>query len=231
VPRTIPHDRFGDLLDAATAVFIAQGYRRTQIADVAARLGLAKGSIYTYVDSKEALFEAALRHADRPRPIPLPEKLPVSASDPQAILRMIEKRVSEEATLPKLTDALARKRVVDIAAELESVLGEVFDLLLRHRTVIKLIDRCALDRPQLADLWYRAGRVGAMSRIAEYLADRTRRGRVRRFPDDAIATRLVLETLVFWAVHRHWDPSPQPMRDEDARETVLAFLVAALAAK
>ena len=231
MPRTIPHDRFGDLLDAATAVFIAQGYRRTQIADVAARLGLAKGSIYTYVDSKEALFEAALRHADRPRPIPLPEKLPVSASDPQAILRMIEKRVSEEATLPKLTDALARKRVVDIAAELESVLGEVFDLLLRHRTVIKLIDRCALDRPQLADLWYRAGRVGAMSRIAEYLADRTRRGRVRRFPDDAIATRLVLETLVFWAVHRHWDPSPQPMRDEDARETVLAFLVAALAAK
>jgi hypothetical protein len=70
-----------------------------------------------------------------------------------------------------------------------------------------------------------------MAQIAAYLADRARRGRVRRFPDDAIATRIVLETLVFWAVHRHWDPSPQPMRDEDARATAVAFLVAALAQK
>ena len=27
-------------------------------------------------------------------------------------------------------------------------------------------------------------------------------------PDRAVAARLVLETLVFWAVHRHWDPGP-----------------------
>jgi len=38
----------------------------------------------------------------------------------------------------------------------------------------------------------------------------------------------VLETLVFWAVHRHWDPSPQAVDEGSARRTVLCFLAAAL---
>jgi hypothetical protein len=32
----------------------------------------------------------------------------------------------------------------------------------------------------------------------------------------------------FWAVHRHWDPSPQAVDEDSARRTVLAFLTAAL---
>ena len=62
--RSIPKDRFQDLLEAATAVFLEQGYRRTQMADVAARMGVAKGTLYLYVESKDALFDAVLRHAD-----------------------------------------------------------------------------------------------------------------------------------------------------------------------
>ena len=37
--RPIPENRFHDLIQAATAVFVEQGYRRTQIADVAVRRG------------------------------------------------------------------------------------------------------------------------------------------------------------------------------------------------
>jgi len=44
---------------------------------------------------------------------------------------------------------------------------------------------------------------------------------------DALA-RLAIETLAFWAVHRHWDPSPQAVDETAARETVLAFLIGAL---
>ena len=33
--RPIPEDRFKQLIEAATRVFVAEGYRRTQIADVA----------------------------------------------------------------------------------------------------------------------------------------------------------------------------------------------------
>ena len=39
--RQIPEDRLPQLLDAATRVFVEQGYRRTQMADVAAAMGVA----------------------------------------------------------------------------------------------------------------------------------------------------------------------------------------------
>jgi len=41
VARTIPPDRLSQLVQCATDVFIAQGYQRTQMADVAAALGVA----------------------------------------------------------------------------------------------------------------------------------------------------------------------------------------------
>ena len=34
--------------------------------DVANALGVAKGTLYLYVESKEALFDLVIRHADRP---------------------------------------------------------------------------------------------------------------------------------------------------------------------
>ena len=228
MPRSIPDDRFQALLDAATAVFLEQGYRRTQVADVAARMGLAKGSVYTYVESKEALFDCVLRHADRSDRIDLPEMLPVPTPSPSATLQMLEKRLSEEGAFPALTAALSRTRVADVRAELEAVLGDLYDSLARHRTAIKLVDRCAADYPELAKVWYRAGREGALSLLARYLDDRARRGRLRRFEDNAVAARIVLETLVFWAVHRYWDPSPQAVDEDSARRTVLSFLTAAL---
>jgi AcrR family transcriptional regulator len=228
MPRSIPEDRFEALLDAATAVFLEQGYRRTQVADVAARMGVSKGSVYTYVESKEALFDCVLRHADRSGRVELPSALPVPTPPPGATLQLLEKRLSEEGTLPSLTAALSRTRAPNVRAELEAILGELYDSLARHRAAIKLVERCAPDYPELAKLWYRAGRIEALSRLARYLDDRARRGRLRRFEDGAVAARIVLETLVFWAVHRHWDPSPQPVDEASARRTVLDFLTSAL---
>jgi AcrR family transcriptional regulator len=228
MPRSIPEDRFEALLDAATAVFLEQGYRRTQVADVAARMGLSKGSVYTYVESKEALFDCVLRHADRSGRADLPEALPVPTPPPGATLELLEKRLSEESALPALTAALSRTRVANVRTELDAVLSELYDSLARHRAAIKLVERCAPDYPELAKVWYRAGREGALARLGRYLDDRAHRGRLRRFEDGAVAARIVLETLVFWAVHRHWDPSPQTLDEGSARRTVLAFLTSAL---
>ena len=226
--RSIPEDRFQHLIEVATAVFLEQGYRRTQVADVAARLGLSKGSVYTYVESKEALFDRVLRHADHSDRIELPETLPVGTPPPGATFEMVRKRLTEEAALPALTAALSRARVADVRAELEAVLGELFDVLASHRTAIKLLDVCARDYPELAKVWYGAGREGALSLLTRYLDDRARRGRLRRFEDRSAAARTVLETLVFWTVHRHWDPSPQAVDEASTRRTILAFLTSAL---
>lgn len=226
--RAIPEDRFEALIDTATAVFLEQGYRRTQVADVAARMGLSKGSVYTYFESKEALFDCVLRHADHVERIAVPETLPVATPAPGATLEQVQRRLAEEGALPVLAAALSRARVSNVGAELESILAELYDALARHRIAIQLLDRCAPDYPELAKLWYQGGREGSLWLLVRYLDDRIRRGRLRRLGDGAVVARIVLETLTFWAVHRHWDPSPQAIDEESARQTVLAFLTRAL---
>jgi AcrR family transcriptional regulator len=226
--RSIPPERFADLVEAATAVFLEQGYRRTQMADVAARMGVAKGTVYLYVESKEALFDAVLRHADLGETPPLPDALPVRTPPPGATLEFVRKRVAESAGLPVLAAALARQRVGDVAAELEAIIRELYGLLSRNRVGIKLLDRCALDQPELAAVWYATGREGALGLLHRYLEDRIRRRRIPRVADPAISARIALETAVFWAVHRHWDPAPQPVDETTAEDAVVEFVVRAL---
>src|SRR5512138_208990 len=110
--RAVPPQRFQDLVDAATAVFIAQGYRRTQMADVAAAMGVAKGTLYLTVASKEALFDVVLRHADAPRPIAPPTALPVQAPAPSRTLRYIRQRLAREPASVTLHEVLTRDRNV-----------------------------------------------------------------------------------------------------------------------
>jgi len=226
--RRAPPDRFQDLIEAATRVFIAQGYRRTQMVDVANAMGVAKGTLYLYVESKEALFAAVVRYADQPHPIAAPAALPLRTPNPEDTLAEVERRLREEGALPSLTAALARSRVRDVRAELRGILCELYGALARHRIGITILDRCALDYPELAKLWYSAGREGALSLLARYLEERARRGSLRRFADEAVAARIVLETLIFWAVHRHWDPHPQAVDEVAAGDTAIQFIVGAL---
>ena len=228
MPRGIPKDRFHDLIEAATAVFLEQGYRRTQMADVAARMGVAKGTVYLYVESKEALFDAVLRHADSDERIELPQALPVPTPAPGATLEMVRKRVARSAALPALSTALERRRVTDIDRELAEIVHELYALLARHRIGIKLLDRCSSDHPELAAAWYGTGREGALELLRRYLEDRVRRGHLAAVEDVAVAARIVLETVVFWAVHRHWDPAPQAVDERVAENAVVAFVTRAL---
>jgi AcrR family transcriptional regulator len=48
-------------VDAALALFAEKGFAAARLDEVAARAGIAKGTIYLYFDSKEALFEAVVR--------------------------------------------------------------------------------------------------------------------------------------------------------------------------
>lgn len=218
--------RLADLVEAASKVFIELGYRRTQMSDVAEELGIAKGTLYLYVESKEALFDFVVRHLDG-APAAAPARQPVRTPKKGATLRYVQERLAREPLIGEIADASRRTCRGDVATELEVVLGNVYDVLAKNRRSIKLADRCAADFPELADLWFRGGRLGLIASLEGYLASRSRCG-LRSFPDPAVRTRLVLETIVFWAIHRHWDPFPQATDEATARATVIRFLVAAL---
>jgi AcrR family transcriptional regulator len=228
VPRKIPDSRFQDLIDAATGVFIAQGYRRTQMGDVAEAMGVAKGTVYLYVESKEALFDVVLRSADAPRPIALPPSLPVRTRAGGRTLRWVKDRLAEQPASPTLRAALRRHGRDGEAGELTRILGELYEAMARNRTGIKLVDRCAVEYPALAKVWFTQGREALLVQLTQYLERGIRAGRLRRVPNPTVAARLIIETLVFWAVHRYWDPSPQPVDPRVAQDTVVQMLVGAL---
>ena len=228
MPRVIPSDRLSQLIAAATDVFIAQGYRRTQIEDVAQALGVAKGTIYGSVQSKEALFDAALRHADGHEPLPAISALPLPTPEPGSTLAWLRSRMTREAQDLELMAALNRTRVRDARQELTAVLNDLYERMERNRRGIKMVDRCSLDQPELAALWFGEGRWAQHAALTQYLQRRIAKGHFRSVGDVAVAARLLLETVAFWAVHRHWDPSPQQVVESDVQTNVIELLVRSL---
>ena len=229
MPRQTPPDRIAELVRCAARVFIEQGYRRTQMADVAEALGVAKGTIYLYVESKDALFDLVVRYADAPVPFADPPSLPVPTPKPGRTLRFVRERLDSSRVPKSLERALARRSAVDARTELEEIVRELYDTLAANRVGIKLLDSSARDLPEIAALWFAGTRNGLFELLTQYVTSRTRQKRFKPMPDAAATARLVIETLVFWAVHRHWDPAPQPFSDETARETAVRFVVSALA--
>jgi AcrR family transcriptional regulator len=53
--------KFQAILDAALEVFLDKGFAEARLDDVAARAGVAKGTIYLYVPSKQGLLEALVK--------------------------------------------------------------------------------------------------------------------------------------------------------------------------
>jgi AcrR family transcriptional regulator len=61
-----PAARRQAILDAALDVFAERGFEAARLDDVAARAGVAKGTLYLYFRDKEALFEELVRGAVSP---------------------------------------------------------------------------------------------------------------------------------------------------------------------
>lgn len=58
--------RPAELAEAALELFVERGFDATRLEDVAARAGVAKGTVYLYFASKEALFDGVVRQAILP---------------------------------------------------------------------------------------------------------------------------------------------------------------------
>ena len=227
--RRIPENRFDELVRCATEVFIALGYRLTQMSDIAEAVGVAKGTLYGYVESKDALLLLCLIRADQVETISVPESLPLRAPAPGSIQILLKERLAEETAPEMLALALSSSRAVDPLEELIGVVGELYDLMSENRHGIKLLDRC-LDHPELGQLWQSVGREQVRLQLTRFLESRILAGQIRRVADPRLAARLVVETCATWAVHIHWDRAPEDYAPEAMRSNAIDFLLHGLIA-
>lgn len=228
--RSIPADRFRELLRVSQEIFISEGYARTQMDDVAKALGVGKGTIYGYVESKQALFDFVVRHTAGPEigPIAVPDSLPLPTPAPGSTLAALQVRIAERRELPRIDAALATERPADARAELEGVVRELFDLLASNRVGIKLLERCSRDYPELGALWHDTGRNAVVDLLEHYIRERIAGGIFEPVDDTRLAARFVQETITTWAVHVHWDAAPERIAVADALAMVVHFVTRTL---
>jgi len=229
--RLIPEQRFAAVVAAAARTFITHGYQRAQIQDVADALGLGKGTLYGYAQSKAALFAAAVRYGDGNEPLPRPEQLPVLTPGDGEIAALVAARLAGEAGNLTLIHVLntALPSTFDPAegdAELASIVVDLYQRLTKHRVAIKLVDRCAPEIPELADVWFGAGRHAQVLAVQEYLNRRSQAGTLTLPGPAEPLARTIVELCALWAVHSHFDPAPATARPDGIDDIAVSAMLA-----
>ena len=167
------------ILAAALDVFVEKGFADARLEDVAARAGVAKGTIYLYVASKEALFEALIHSG-------------IAASIEAIEEKVLALDLPVEATLRMLFAFLRQE-----------VLGT------RRREIVHLILSEAGRFPEIAAVYHREVISRGMRLLRTIAERAIERGEFRsdelvRFPQLAIAPGIV--ALLWTNLFQHLDP-------------------------
>jgi len=224
--RTPPAERLTEVADAATRVFGRLGYRRTRTSDVAAEAGISSGSVFTYVKSKEALFHLVFSKGFGQFAEGLPP-LPLATPAPGETVRLIEQGL-RTVRAPLLRAALQEHEPQDVRAELSGIVEERYGTIEGLWPLLAVIERSAVDLPELEEFYYRGVRPAYFAQLVRYLEDRVAGGYLTSMPDSEVAARIVTETIAWFAWHRREGRDALLFDDELTRRTVVAFICSAL---
>jgi len=172
-------DKLQTILSAALDVFVENGFADTRLDEVAARAGVAKGTIYLYVPSKTALFEELVRSTIRSPIDGIGAQVAAMDLPLDAILRLMFTRMREEV------------------------------LETRRREVIRLILSEAGRFPELAELYHREVIGRGMGLLRTVLKRAAERGEIEaehvlRFPQLVVAPFLV--ALLWTNLFQQYEP-------------------------
>ena len=226
MPRVPARDRLSEIATVATEHFGRLGYRATKTADVAAKAGMSTGSLFTYVESKEALFHLVFLHWFEMSSERLPV-LPVATPGEGETLGLIEAGLRQVQT-PRIRAALADEEPTDVAEELREIIEERYALLEHYWPLLAVIERCAVEMPALEAAWFGMARAGTHEELGRYLERRMAAGRLRPMTDPEVAARLVTESLSWFAWHRREGRDANLYDDAAGKRTVVEFICAAL---
>ena len=211
---------------AACEVFIAKGYRRALMTDVAERLELSHALLYRYVESKEALLELAARYA-MDQGADLEAVVPLATPKEGHCLELIRHWLATRAAFPKLRAALERGPGGDAAAELAGIIDELYGFVEQNRLLLLLVESLADDYPGLDGKSVNDRKRAFGDLVAAFLASRAASGELRPLADAEIAARFLTESIAWFAQHRKRDPSAAMFDDQQARSVVRELLLAA----
>ncbi len=215
--RKKSEERCEAILDAAKSVFIKVGFEQATMADIAAKVGHSKATLYNYFSSKEQLFlELARRSADRHSEQLFSLLMPACGSAPVETLPV---HVNEVLDLLQPSD--------DLAATLqrfgEGVMRNFLNL--KGLAARRMLIAAVATQPAAGRLFYENGPVKGMEITARFFEQAMNAGQLRRADPKVVAAhfRGLLESEV-------WEPGLFNARSELTPKQIKATVERAVTA-
>jgi len=154
--------------------------------------------------------------------LPDPGRLPVPAAPLRETVAWLDRRLDWTSDFPVLEAAMEPRRPAELAGEVGDVAVELYDVLVRVRPVVAILERSGGDIPELAAILQRV-RGELFDRMERYAE--LRRRSLRRLPDLQVAGRLLIEAIVYMALRRGEDPNAPAATEDIVRDSVRAMAV------
>jgi AcrR family transcriptional regulator len=226
-PRVMPVDRISEIIRAAARIFARFGYRQAQMEDIAGEAGISKATLYLYFPGKLQLFHYILEHGTPADGVSVSPGDVGLARTEDELLPHLAKELERQSQLHSVEScAAALPEDVDIAAELEAILGEMWDLFDAHRVQIVILEKSAQEFPGLAAVYDQYARKRMLEQLESHLRLRIEQGAIRKLHSPGVVARLMTETMAWLG----WKQLDGRLAPPFSRADALPDLVSTLAA-
>lgn len=191
---SIMNDRIKSITDAATVLFLQQGYSKTQISHIAKAVGVSVGTIYLDFTGKKEIMHFILK----------------CTIDPNFINRNFERPITDDLFVGLENDIVTvfEKTGDDFAGHLinnaddynlEALVSDAFDMLSQYAVGCLFIEKNQFDFKFLAE-HYKRYRKRFLETMTQYLSVFIDNGIVRPIEHLELTTTLIIEILSWWAM-------------------------------
>ena len=187
-----------EIADASIAQLTRVGFRQTQMADIAKNIGVSAGTLYHYVENKEAMLGLAARRLINDQDLET-LSLPFKSFSRDELASIFMEKANTWAHWPTLKQAI-RKHDVTLST-LIAIGKEIFDLIARHKAAIMFLDQIASELYEIAPIHVDHVRGATVENLTDLLIAGGSANQDRHAI--AIVARGALEILSWAAMHRH----------------------------
>ncbi|MDY3990067.1 MAG: helix-turn-helix domain-containing protein [Massilioclostridium sp.] len=215
------NQRIQEIAEAATVLFLQQGYAKTQISHIAKAVGVSVGTIYLDFTGKKEIMHFILKRTIEPdfndREFDRPITDHLFAGLEEQIISCFEQSGREFAAHLHETDQYS----------LELLVSDAFDLLARYAAGCLFIEKNQFDFKKLAE-HYKRYRKQFFETMTQYLQKFMEAGTVRPLQHLELTTTLIIEMLSWWAMDiRYTSFETQPISMELAKTICMDNILAA----
>lgn len=187
-------ERILSIREAATRLFLTQGYSRTQISHIAKAVGVSVGTIYHDFAGKQEIMHFVLKSTIAPSFLERELKRPITDE--------VFEGLQDEIVAVFKENGRKFARHLETKAEdysFEGMISDAFDILEQYAAGCLFIEKNQFEFQALAK-HYKKYRQEFLDTMTRYLELFIAKGEVRPLDDIPLTTILIAEILTWWAM-------------------------------